>query len=118
MAAQAGQVFLVMMQLTHEVRVLFELRRDVRPPRQEAPYPDPGKQPDPELDAAGPVHAGQKWVALPPGSKLRGHEIGIAPVGREKVGCGENGELVVPRGSQTYLMVPTSRASRQSMSKA
>ena len=74
-AAQAGQVFLVMMQLTHEVRVLFEQRRDVRPPRQEAPHPDPGSSRTPSSMPLVQCTPGN-GVAPPPGAQLR-RELGI-----------------------------------------
>ena len=87
----------MMMQLTQEVGVVLEQRRNVRPTGEQASHPDPRQQPDPELDAAGPVHAGQERVVAPPGAKLPGRELGIARVRREELGGGEDRELVVPR---------------------
>ena len=96
-AAQAGKVFLMVMQLTQEVRVVLEQCRGGRPAGEQSSNPDPRQEPDPELDPAGPVDAGQKGIAPPPGSKLPGREVGITIVRREKVGGGKDRQLVVPR---------------------
>lgn len=97
-AAQAGEVFLVMIKLTLKVRVVVEQGPNARPAVQETPDPDPGDQSDAELDPAGPMHTGQERVVVPPGPKLPGHEFCVARIRGQEIGCSEDGQLVVPRG--------------------
>ena len=96
-AAEAGEVLLMMVQLTQEFGVVVEQGRDAGPTVQQAPDPDPGEQPDAELDAAGPMDAGEERVAPPPGAQLRGREVRVARVGGQEIGGGQHGELVVAR---------------------
>ena len=58
--------------------------------------PDPGDQPDPELDPAGPVDAGEERVGAPPGPQLVGDGLGVPLVPGEPPRGGQHGQVVVP----------------------
>src|SRR2546430_14516636 len=71
-AGERGEVLLVPADLPDGERVALEQVGYARPVSQQAPDPGQAYQADPELDAAGPVHAGQERVLPPPGAQMIG----------------------------------------------
>ena len=71
----AGQVLLVPADLPYRQLVVLEQGGDPRPVVQQAPDPGQADQPDADLDAARPVHAGQEGVLPPPGAQLVGDPL-------------------------------------------
>ena len=80
-ALERGQVLLVPANLVQRQVVTLEEVRHTRPLVQQPPDPGEVDQPDAELDAAGPVDAGQERIGRPPGPQLGGYplRIGVLP---------------------------------------
>ncbi len=96
-AAQSGEILLMVMELAQKLGVVVEQGPDPGPTVQQTPHPDPGEQPDAELDSARPMDAREERVAAPPGPQLRRREVRVTRVGCEEKGGREDGQLVVPR---------------------
>ena len=114
---QPGQPLLVVMELLQEGAVALEQRPGPGPAVEQPADPDPGQQPQAELDAAGPVDAGQERVGGPPRAELRGHGLGVPLVAIEAVGGCQHRQVLVARSSHTYLTLPTAAVSRWSIAK-
>jgi hypothetical protein len=97
LAGQGGQPLLVVVQLLEEHPVAFEQRPGPGPAVQQPADPHPRQQPHPELDAAGPVDAGQERVGRPPGTQLGGGGLGVALVAAEPVGGRQHRQVLVTR---------------------
>ena len=85
----------MVVELPQEGRVALEQRPGPAPAVQQPADPDPGQQAHAELDAAGPVDAGQERVGRPPGAELGGGGLGVALIAAEAVGGGQHGEVLV-----------------------
>ena len=95
-AGERGEVLLVPADLPHGERVALEQVDHARPVIQQAPDPGQADQADPELDAAGPVHAGQERVLPPPGAQMIGDPACVPLVLGEEPGGGQQREVLQP----------------------
>ena len=77
-------------------RVALEQVGYARPVVQQPPDPGQADQPDAELDAARPVHAGQEGVLPPPGAQLVGDPARVLLVMGEEPGGGQQREVLQP----------------------
>ena len=82
--------------LPHGERVALEQAGRARPVIEQAPDPGQADQADAELDAAGPVRAGQKRVLPPPGAQLISDPAGVSLVLGEEPGGGQQCEVLQP----------------------
>ena len=74
--------------------VALEQVGDAGPVVEQPPDPGQADQPDADLDAAGPVHAGQERVLAPPGAQLVGHPLGVGLVAGEEPRRGQQREVL------------------------
>src|SRR5260370_22729607 len=82
--------------LSHSQRVVLEQIGYARPVIQQASNPGQADQPDAELDAARPVHAGQEGILPPPGAQMIGHPARIFLFMGEKPGISQKREMLQP----------------------
>ena len=95
-AGERGEVLLVPADLPQGERVPLEQVGHARPVVEQAPDPGQADQADAELDAAGPVHAGQERVLPPPGAEMVGDPAGVPLVTGEEPGGGQQREVLQP----------------------
>ena len=85
---------LVPADLLHSQHVTLEQPGHAGPVIQQPPDPGQADQPDADLDAARPVHAGQEGVLPEPGAKLVGYPAGITLVVGQEPGRGQQREVL------------------------
>src|SRR5262249_26099684 len=77
-----------------------------RPALKQPPDPGHADQPDANLDAAGPVHAGQERVLLPPGLDLLRYPLRVRVIVAEVPRGREERQMLQPREFPDLLDVP------------
>ena len=102
-ARQPGQPLLVVVELLKEDAVALEQRPGPGPAVQQPADPDPGQQSHAQLDAAGPVDAGQEGVGRPPRPELGGDGLGVPLVAIEMV-RGRQDRQVLVAGRLPHLL--------------
>ena len=93
-ALEPVQVLLMPPDLLHCELVVIEQAVHAGPVVQQAPDPDQADQPDTNLDAAGPVHAGQKGIFPVPGPQLIGNPACVGVVASKEPGRGQEREVL------------------------
>ncbi len=95
-APERGEVLLMPADLPNRQLVLLEQAGDTRPVVQQAPDPGQADQPDADLDAARPVHAGEERVRPAPRAQLVCHPARVPVVPGEVPGGCQQRQVLQP----------------------